>query len=111
MTLKYSFLRPYRFKLALISELFEPGFISKSEEYGFSGDLDAEALKTMFNSVAQEYCSTILGKSETECSEELKGCGLNDNCPLDEKCRNSPNSPDGYECFGERCVYIYTQFG
>ena len=54
VTLNYSFLRPYRFKLALISELFEPGFISKSEEYGFSGDLDAEALKTMFNSVAQD---------------------------------------------------------
>ena len=84
----------------LLSELFDNRTLSKSDVFGFRADLDAVGLKTMFNRVAQNYCVRILEKSEDECSEDLKGCGLNDNCPFGSVCKNNASSPNGYDCFG-----------
>ena len=82
----------------MLSNLFEQEWVSKSNVFGFSADLDGIGLKNLFSRVAQDYCVIIKGKSKKECSQDLQGCGLNDDCRLDEECRNNPSAAAGYDC-------------
>ena len=85
----------------LISSLFEsPQSFTKSDTYGFPADLDPAGLKTVLTRVAENYCVLLLGKSKEECSEDLKGCGLNDNCPIGSRCTTDKSLWSGYKCSG-----------
>lgn len=102
---------PIRRKLKLISSLFTAHNLKKSETYGFRKSLDHQGLRKLFDTLASQYCTLLLGRSSQECSEELSGCGLNDNCGFDQECINDKTSPSGYVCegkywkasFGENC--------
>jgi len=88
---------PITRKLKLISTLFKNEYLTKSEVYGFSEDLNGSELEKLFNKMAREYCHIMLGYSKIECAEKLVGCGLNDDCGFDF-CINEPATEKGYKC-------------
>lgn len=89
---------PIRRKLELISTMFTAANLQKSQFYGLRKSLDHQGIKRIFNKVAGQYCTLVLGKSAEECTEELSGCGLNDNCGYEQQCKNDKTKPHGYIC-------------
>jgi len=89
---------PVQRQLVLISKLFKKEWLSKNDDFGFSKDLDGDALTRLFNSTAENYCQKILGRTYAECHPDIKGCGINDNCGFNAKCINDPSSAKGYKC-------------
>ena len=99
----------YRRQLALISNLFKKQWLTKDDQFGFSQNLDANALKRLFNSTAVNYCEKVLERTSAECHHSLKGCGINDDCGLThKKCIDDPSSAKGYKC--KQSKYLLLSF-
>ena len=89
---------PVKVKLAPIVDLIISKNLGVSSEYGIDETLDIDGIRELLQWGNGLYCNRVLGLSEQECKEEIKGCGLSGNCPAGEVCFEEPSKPTGFIC-------------
>ena len=72
--------------------------MGKNLKFKISETLDYKGISRIFDLFASKYCTKIAGNTEEECNDTLTGCGLNDNCPIGQRCKNNRNAKNGYTC-------------
>ena len=94
---------PLKLTLTPLIELLRDENVSNDTAYGFDKSLNAAGIKQLIaENHIYGYCTKVLGFTEEQCADLLeasKGCGLNDNCAIDEFCINNPRFQSGFECF------------
>jgi len=84
--------------IELISNLFKPEWLEQSEVYGIPETLQAEDLKSFFKGESAKYCQNVMGKTDEECENTISGCGINDDCALDQICKSDATATKGFRC-------------
>ena len=123
---------PIQYKIKPMTEIFKPifeswmpdgnlGTISAIAGDENSAKLNSTKINNFFLSKLEQYCDLILGNKD--CPDfENKGCGINDICPIGEKCVDVNPFVDlnfelGFQCvkgcgftdncpIGEKCVDV-----
>ena len=88
-----------------IENLLTAENLAQSSDYGFDVALTtddvADIVEFLSFSHYALYCSVFLNMTRAECDEEIRGCGLTDDCPRGQECVNDSSESKGFSCIGK----------
>jgi len=89
---------PLRVTLEPITELLTPLNFEPSDEYEIPSGINLTYLTELFEKGNSQYCSSILGLTDEQCTTELTGCGYTGYCAFGMLCMDDPSSPSKFTC-------------